>query len=219
MQQLTEDLKSIPGVIGAAVYRSKQGIIANNLPSLFKQERLNDIAKLLVKINSAGRLNFPDLGEVLISFEESMLLCRQLAPQDFLVAICDPSINMNLLAMSMNLAVEEFSRNQPTAATTTPQTTTQAPSRPAPVDLDAIRASGPLAMPLKVMEELLSEVMGPMAGIVFEDALASWSKAAVPATGTLPKLLEILYHEFGDDDKAKVYRDMVRNRLSSRGKK
>jgi len=222
MQQLTKDLKSIPGVIGASVYRSKQGIVANTLPTSFKQDQLLDIAKLLVKINAAGRLNFPDLGEVLLSFDESVVLCRQLNSQDFLIAICEPSINMNLLAMSMNLAIEELGQGElPTsakAADARSNSSSPAPTTPT-VSRKTLRTSPPLATPLQVMEELLNNVMGPMAAIVFEDALDIWIKSVVPAPATLPKLLEIICQEFGDDEKARIYRDLVRSRLSSRGKK
>jgi hypothetical protein len=48
MQQIIDDLKSIPGVIGAFAFRTKQGILCNNLPSPFKPERLTEIAKTLI---------------------------------------------------------------------------------------------------------------------------------------------------------------------------
>lgn len=217
MQQIIDDLKSIPGVVGAAIYRSKHGIIHNNLPSLFKQERLTEIAKLLVKINSAGRLNFPDLAEVLLNFEESVLVCRQYTNQDFLFAICDPGINLNLLSMSLNLAIEQFA-DQPAAATEpeTPATTGAAPSEaPAATDLDKLRSSPALAQPLQVMQDLLTKVMGPMAVIVFEDALVLWSRNHPPAPASLPKLLEILCLEFGDEEKAQTYRELVHGQLAN----
>lgn len=227
MEQLIADLKSIPGVIGAAGYRSKQGITHSNLPALFKTEKLDVVAKHLIKINSAGRLNFPDLGEVLINYEEAVILCRQVNGDEFLTVICDPSINLNLLAMSANLAVEEYEQGRRSAPTETAAPAAAPPSAPAPqpsaaagkVDIDALRGNGPLAAPLQVMEELLSKVMGPMATIVFADALEIWCKSSQPTAATMPKLLEIICQEFGDDDKARDYRDMVRSRLSSRGKK
>lgn len=226
MEQLIEDLKSIPGVIGAAGYRSKQGITHSNLPALFKAEKLHEVAKHLIKINSAGRLNFPDLGEVLINYEEAVILCRQVNGDEFLTVICDPSINLNLLAMSANLAVEEYEQGRRTAPaeTAAPAAVPASATPPQPaaagkVDLDALRSNGPLASPLQVMEELLTKVMGPMATIVFVDALEIWCKSSQPTAATMPKLLEIICQEFGDDDKAKDYRDMVRSRLSSRGKK
>jgi len=49
MQQALNDLKAIPGVVGAAIFHAQQGVLANNLPSIFKQEKLAGIGKLLNK--------------------------------------------------------------------------------------------------------------------------------------------------------------------------
>jgi predicted regulator of Ras-like GTPase activity (Roadblock/LC7/MglB family) len=107
MQQLIDDLKSIPGVIGAYVYHPNGGLRANNLPPLFKNERITETAKSMVKITAAGRHNFHDLSDIFLSFEESSILCRQLAGSNFVIAVCDPDINFNVLSMSLNLVMEE----------------------------------------------------------------------------------------------------------------
>ena len=107
MQQLIDDLKSIPGVIGAYVFRSNDGVRCSNLPSIFKSDRIADMTKSLIKIHSAGKQNFPDLVEVFINYEESMLFCRQFNSSDYVIAICDPGMNLGVLAMSLNMALEE----------------------------------------------------------------------------------------------------------------
>jgi len=209
MQQMIDDLKSIPGVIGAFGYRAKQGILCNNLPSLFKAERLTEIAKNLSKIATAGRLNFPDLTEVLINFEESVVLCRPLGVNDCLITVCDPSINMNLLALSLNLALEDYN---PAAAAAPPV----APAAPR-VDPAQLRKSGPLARPLQSMAQMLAKVMGPMAGIVFDDALVAWAAGQVPSLSSLPALLDSLCREIGDPEKAERFRQLVHSQLAVNG--
>jgi len=219
MQQIIEDLKSIPGVIGAAIYRSRQGIIHNNLPSLFKADRLTETARLLVKISSAGRLNFPDLAEVLLNFEESILVCRQFSSQDFVFAVCDPGINTNLLCMSLNLAIDEYAGEHPADEPDDEvQSGSPGPTQDASpaVDPGKLRSSPALAKPLQTMQDLLTKVMGPMASIVFDDALQVWSQSEPQVPASLPKLLEILCIEFGDDEKARIYRNLVRTQLSTR---
>jgi hypothetical protein len=207
MQQMIDDLKSIPGVIGAFGYRAKQGIFCNNLPSLFKQERLFEVAKSLAKIAAAGRLGFPDMNEVLINFEESVILCRPLGASDFLITVCDPSINMNLLALSLNLALEDF---DPTAA--------EAPAAIVPrIDPAQLRESGPLVEPLQAMVQMLAKVMGPMAGIVFNEALESWANEQPPTPARLPALQESLCREIGDPEKAERFRKLVESQLVPKG--
>lgn len=208
MQQMIDDLKSIPGVIGAFGYRTKQGILCNNLPSLFKQERLAEVAKNLAKIAAAGRLGFPDMAEVLINFEESVILCRPLGTGDLLITVCDPSINMNLLTLSLNLALEDFD-----------STAAEAPVAVAPrVDPAQLRESGPLAEPLQAMVQMLAKVMGPMAGIVFNEALESWAAEQPPTPARLPALLEALCREIDDPEKVERFRKLVESQSTPKGR-
>lgn len=218
MQQLIDDMKAIPGVIGACTYRSQEGITSNNLPSLFKDDRLHNTAKHLAKIHAAGRLNFPDLTEVMVNYEESVVVFRQLNMNDHLITICDPGINMNLLAMSLNLAIE----NMPDAAESSeaqPQKVEADTGSQDPVDIDKLMKKGPMAQPLQTMSKLLAKVIGPMAKIVFEDAVVRWANAGVTGKGSLSKLLEIICQEIGDSEKSKQYRDLVRQKMASRPKR
>jgi len=222
MQQLIEELKSIPGVVGASVYRPKQGVLCHNLPTLFKAERINEIGKHLAKIHAAGRHNFPDLSEVMVNYEEATILCRHFQGGDFLLAVCDPGVNFNLLAMSMNLALEDFHGTVPTTAAQTPAAAPVAeekavspPPLSAPkVDPAALKETEGLVEPLQIMLQALTKIMGPMAMIVFDDALIAWASKQTPAVSTLKILLDILCEEIGDQEKVGRYRELVKKQLS-----
>ena len=212
MNQMIDDLKEIPGVIGAYTWHTEAGPQDNNLPALFKAERLNAMAQILTKIHAAGRHNFADLGDTLICFEEASTLCRQLGPDNFLVMVCDASINMNLLTISLNLAVESYFANTGAAQQAGPAGR-QAPS---PEQLKSMQSSGPLAKPLQIMSSELFSVMGPMASIVFEENLLDWATSDPPSVSRLTDLLESLCTETSDPDKARHYRQLVRNRLGDK---
>lgn len=214
MQQLIDDMKAIPGVIGACTFNSQDGIIENNLPSLFKHDRLGNTAKHLAKIHAAGRLNFPDLTEVMISYEESVVVFRQVDLNNNLITICDPGINMNLLGMSLNLAIENV---QPAPEKESRSKPVKKASAPAP-DIDTLLNKGPTAQPLQTMLKLLTKVIGPMAKIVFEDAVIRWAPDSAMKKGSLSKLLEIICQEIGDKEKGAEYRELVRHKMAGRPK-
>ena len=215
MQQLIDDMKAIPGVIGACTYRSQEGIISNNLPSLFSNDRLNNTARHLAKIHAAGRLNFPDLTEVMVNYEESVIVFRQINVNDHLITICDPGVNMNLLAMSLNLAIEtalngaDNQQQQPAVA--------KEPVKKQ-INIKQLMEKGPMSAPLQNMSNLLAKVIGPMAKIVFEDSLQRWIDTSEEKKGSLSKLLEIVCQEIGDSEKSKEYRSLVREKMASRKK-
>ena len=209
MNQMIDDLKEIPGVIGAYTWHSDDGLQENNLPALFKAERLNTIAQILSRIDSAGRQNFADLGDTLVCFEEASVLCRQLRPDIFLIMVCDASINRNLLTISLNLAVEAFLAN----ADTQQKGNVDGKRLPTPEQLKSMQATGPLAKPLQIMSSELFSVMGPMASIVFDEVLLDWATSEPPSIARLTPLLDRLCAEASDPDKARQYRQLVRNRL------
>lgn len=223
MQQLIDDLKSIPGVIGAYVFRQREGIRCSNLPSLFKADRIAEMTRSLIKIHTAGKQSFPDVIEVFINYEESMLFCRQFSTTDYLVAICDPGMNLNVLAMSLNMALEDISGEDETApspavdenaarAMTSPPDKASVSAPPSGADPD-ILANGPLAQPLQEMSRLLTKVLGPMALIVFDDTVTQWAKGRTPSPSELPQLVQSICREIDDTEKAKRYQELVHSCL------
>jgi predicted regulator of Ras-like GTPase activity (Roadblock/LC7/MglB family) len=229
MQQLIDDLKSTPGVIGAYVFHSKEGVRFSNLPSIFKPDRIAEITKSLIKIHGAGKQNFPDLVEVFINYEESMLFCRQFNASEYLIAVCDPGMNLNVLAMSLNLALEEIT-GQSDATQSSPAVTGQEPAgapaasptqeqTPASSAVSSTSSelyeTGPLAKPLQEMSKMLAKILGPMAVIVFEDTVAKWAKGRTPSPSELPALVESLCLEIDDSEKAKRYQELVHSHMPS----
>jgi hypothetical protein len=209
MSQMIDDLKAIPGVIGAYTWHTTHGLVDNNLPSLFKSERLVEIANILVRIHSSGQKNFPDLGDTMVCFEEAATICRRLSLDNFLVMVCDSSINMNLLTMSLNLAIEAYEADETTQLSAV-KGKTKAPS---PEQLKKIKTTGLLAKPLQTMSNELFTIMGPMASIVFDEILLDWATTEPPSAARLPELLEGLCAETHDPEKAKQYRQLIQRRL------
>jgi len=219
MQQLIDDLKSIPGVIGAYVFRTNQGVQCSNLPSIFKPERIADITKSLIKIHTAGKQNFADLVEVFINYEESMLFCRQFTPSNYVMAVCDPGMNLGVLAMSLNMALEEVSGRVAAEEASPPEVqeaeVLEQPAAPAPPAAASPPSfeKGPLAKPLEEMSKLLAKILGPMALIVFDDTVAKWAAGRTPTPSDLPELVDSLCREIDDSEKAKRYQELVQSYL------
>ncbi len=212
MNQMINDLKEIPGVIGAYTWHSNKGLQNSNLPALFKNDRLNDMACILTRIHLTGQQDFPDLEDTLVCFEEAVALCRQLTPDNFLIMVCDSTINMNLLAISLNLAIESYLSGD----TAQPEVAATSGSRPNPEQLKSMQTTGPLAKPLQIMSSELYSIMGPMASIVFEEVLLDWATSEPPSTSRLSALFDVLCTETSDPEKARRYRKLVSDRLGDK---
>jgi DNA-binding response OmpR family regulator len=82
------------------------------------------------------------------------------------------------------------------------------PPSPGP-SAETLLADPALKAPLATMQELLGKVLGPMARIVFRDALDEWGSKHKPAPSNLTQLVEILGREIGDPGCARSYRQLL----------
>jgi len=200
MKQAIDELKAIPGVVGACLFGAQEGLLQSNLPGIFKPEKLTDVGKQLAKLLLAGRLSFSDLTDLSIHYDESVVVARELRKGLTVFAICDPSFNHNLLTMSLNLLQEEM-RDQVDAQL-------MAPAEPAPAAAVVAPEPGGIEADLKPrlaeLKTLLAKVLGPMAAIIFDEVCEQWAvQGAVAAR--LDELVSLLHAEIGDADKVETF--------------
>ena len=116
MQRILKELKTIKGGIGVYVYHAKNGIMAKNVPAVFKNPKLIQMGRTLIKIYSAGHMSFSDLSEASLFYEEAIVTIREIDEKYYLVVLFDPSAKINMLTMGINLVMDELSdiiRNSP----------------------------------------------------------------------------------------------------------
>ncbi len=107
MTYLINELKMIPGVLGACFFDSDDGVKVANLPSVFKKDRLELIGRHLSKMYAAGMTTFDAINGLCLHFDESVVVARSFASDTLCFIVCDPAYNLNVLAMSLDLMQEE----------------------------------------------------------------------------------------------------------------
>ncbi len=215
MESILNELASVQGLTGAFIYQSPGTILQNILPPVFKPARLLSMGKALVKIHGAGALNFPDLSDVILNFDESTVITRSIAEKTWLIILGEPDLNVNMATLSMNLLLDdlktshELAPSEERAATTIPEVSApiaKAPSQPSPKEL---MERGPLAPDLQAMQGALAKIMGPMAKIIFSECLEKWLQRHAPSREKLPDLTNLVVREIADPDKAAKYQQML----------
>lgn len=218
MKQAIDELKAIPGVVGACLFGSQDGLLQCNLPGMFKPEKLTAVGQQLAKLLAAGRVSLKDVQDLSLHYDESVVISRELRKGLIVFAICDPSFNHNLLTMSLNLLQDEL-REQ----SETPDVHSAATASPVAVDNRAASVAASAApqdetLQLKPqLKEALAKVMGPMAAIILDEIYADWSQAASQADG-LPALLTMIRSEINDPQKIAVFDALIGPHLPERGR-
>lgn len=202
MMPLIDELKAVPGVIGACIFDLEQGLRVSNLPTIFNPERLSGIAASLERLFESGQSGFADLTDITLNFDESVLLSRRLSGDNLLIAVCDPGCNLNLLHMSFNLLEEEY---QSAYSGASPAAVHPEAAEPPP------EAAGDPRLPalLEDLQGALAQVLGPMAGFLFDEARAAWTAREPAAFTRIDELLDTLDREIDDPRKSEEYRNLV----------
>lgn len=214
MIHLIDELKVIPGVIGACIVHSQEGLKVTNLPAIFKPERLTLVGKHLLKLHSVGHMSFDDLTDISLNYDESVVVARKLEKNTLIFAICDPTFNHNLLTMSLNLLDEEFKLGNFAEAATLKVSSVKEKS-PAMAQPTEQGMSEKLQSLLAEMKEALGKILGPMAGFVFDEIVESWAEQGAADFSRIEALIEQLNREIADPDKIGKYRQLISSALKN----
>ena len=208
MDKLFKKLASTPGVIGAFIYHREDGIKEKSMPAVFKDENLNRIAASLIKMLAAGKKGFADIREVSLYYEESIVLIREHPGNRFLIVFCDTLSRKNRadkpvtqVRHYLGEAANRRRKIKPRPLAAVPQIKPNAMDREA----EALMNSSPMSKSLQGMQASLSKVMGPVAKIVFINALQDWIETDRPSFDSMPVLVDMLGHEINDNEKFKDY--------------
>lgn len=109
MQTIMLGLKSVPGVMGSMLSDLQGNVLAHSFPTFFDQGSLKDVA-VLVNDNSIGLQEAT--GEVKlfdIRTELGRIIVKTL-PRMFITVLCEPAANLQLLMISLNVAVKKLEK-------------------------------------------------------------------------------------------------------------
>ncbi|MEA3363785.1 MAG: hypothetical protein U9Q61_11030 [Thermodesulfobacteriota bacterium] len=199
MIQLIDELKVIPGVVGACIVNFQDGLKVTNLPAIFKPERLLVVGKHLLELYSAGRASFSDLTDITLNYDESVIVARELEKGSLVFVICDPTFNHNLMTMSLNLLQEEYKLGNFATA----ESPVGTPAQP------QADVTGEIQDLLEEMKGALSKILGPMAGFVFDEVAEEWIEQGASGFSRIEVLIDLLNQEISDQDKINSYRQLI----------
>ena len=204
MKKIIDDLKDLSGVLGACLYHGQKGILESNLPAMFTAEKLQDIGNLLMKIQTVGKMNFHDLTDLTLQYDESEILVRGVDDNLIVFTLCEPGFNQSLVAMSLNLLEHELKNYLAQQA------------EPAAVEEVQEATSAEVEAILAEMNTHLLNILGPMADIIFEESAEEWKEQGKRTVEDLDSLIEMLSEEIGSEDKITKYKALIAPAIKQR---
>ncbi|PIE58172.1 MAG: hypothetical protein CSA33_04480 [Desulfobulbus propionicus] len=201
MKDLLDDLTDLSGVFGVCIYHKKKGPLISKMPGVFNQEKLLEMGKLLVKIVNAGKMTFQDLTDVVLQYDESVFVVRELEDNIIVLLVCDPDFNQNLVTMSLNLFHQEIQGVDIEGAIAASEKVAPKNEVPQP-DSNVVRV-------LNQIKEQLPSIVGPMADIVFDDSVAIWREQGHSTVRDILALVELLKQELSTPEQTKRFNALM----------
>jgi hypothetical protein len=148
-------------------------------------------------------VHFHDTGGIRVTFKDLILFGLKFKENNWLFLLHHPSLSPGMVKMTVQMALN-IKQEEPSQATASPATEDNETLLDVLMDKES-----ELREPLTAIEEELATHIGPVAELVFIDAINDW-KDAPPSLETLPELIDILAHEIDDKTACDLFRKNIK---------
>ncbi len=191
MDQAIDTLKKLPGVLGVCVYDAEQKVMINRMPPFLSDEALAGLGEQLREVLALAREKLSQASEMTLHYDEISLFVHTFADKSILV-FGEPYMNGRMVSYSLNML------SKPKTAEYDGQNEVAATEKITPQGVD-------FSGYIPDLKQRLAKVIGPMADIIFDDALSAWQRGG---DASFNSLLKILREEIDDADKYERYLEL-----------
>lgn len=198
--KLTDIIESLPEINGGFLYAHDKGIYSNQTAGIADDLSLQDVSIKLSKIVSMLTVHFHDTEGIRVTFKDLVLYGLMIEDNNWLFLFYQPSLSYSMVKMTVQMALNiKFEESDVHEETAHPD------NKKFDIE-DLVGPGSELGPPLITIQEELATHIGPVADLVFLEAVEIWSKAN-PSVESLPELISSLEEEIDDERSAKLFMD------------
>jgi len=201
--KLTDIIASLPEVDGGFLYDPMRGVYSNQTAGTIDDTSLLQVSVKLSKIVSMLTVHFYDTGSIRVTFKDLILYGLMFEDNNWLFLFHHPSLSPGMVKMTVQMAFNIQQDEEPEPFETPPVQNQEA-------FFDVLmHEESELREPLTTIQEELANHIGPVAELVFSDAIDEW-KDTPPSLETIPVLLDRLEQEIDDADACILFRENLK---------
>lgn len=186
MQEVLQQLATVPGVVGSLVYGSRGEILASEFPPLFEPSTLQRATRLLAEDRVVLGNMMGTTASLDLRYSGGRAVVKP-AGTGTLFVLCTSPVNMQLLRLSLSQAARRIVDSMGA------QPSERRPSRPSALAVELTDARE------RLLRALVGQI-GPIGEFVFEQAWADWAASGPPSMPGLAKLVSTLGREIEEAD-------------------
>ena len=208
-QDILENLVgSLPEIHGAFIYNNQQGVINSQEKITTNNLQKMNIGQVFSKAFFMMSVHYDDISSIRFNYKKMTLWGGKFSENDYLVVLCGPDVSLGMTRITVKMALNNLKENAdtlPESQTTAPPVSTQPTISPE----ELLKPESSLSKPLIQIRQELANLIGPVADVIFDDTLISWTQQFNPSHDTLDKLIRLLEDEIGEDGGGKEFRKRV----------
>ena len=206
--KLSDIIASLPEVDGGFLYDTTRGIYSNQTAGAMDDSSLLQVSTKLSKIVSMLAVHFHDTGAIRVTFKDLILFGLMFEKNNWLFLLHHPSLSPGMVKMTVQMALN-IQVEEEVSPPATPTVENESL-------LDVLmNDESELKDPMIAIQNELATHIGPVAELVFIDAIDEWSAFSPPSLETLPELLDILDKEIDDEEAGVLFRENLKSILGA----
>lgn len=207
MDELLQEIKMLPGVVGVFVSVDKPDIIFSYVPDGYDHETLKSMGgslQRIIKMNASCRLS---VNSVEMRFPDAMVLVKHICDGSLLVMFCETEANFSLINMTSNMLLGELARGVEKVRAN-PEAAMREISAKKAGSMDFAQAQNeePLKNAIPVFQDALAKAIGPIAAMLVKEIVGKWLQGGACAQERFPELVDLFCQEIGDAPLEKEFR-------------
>ncbi len=119
MKNILQHINGVDGVIGSALFSRKGDVLVHSFPALFDAASLKNAASLTLECSHGLKIS-QSLDLLDLRYSDGRILVKAF-PEALLFLLCANSINLQVLSITLNLAVKKLQAKIPDEAPAAPQ--------------------------------------------------------------------------------------------------
>ena len=207
MDELLQEIKTLPGVVGVFVLVDKLDIVFSYVPVGYDHETLKLMGGSLQRIfrmNASCQLN---VNSVEMLFPEAMVLAKHIGDGSLLVILCETEANFSLINMTSNMLLGEIAQGVEKVRANPDGARQKNSARKAgSVDFSQAQNEEPLKSAIPVFQDGLARAIGPIASMLVKEIVGKWLRGGACVQERFPELVDLFCQEIGDAPLEKEFR-------------
>lgn len=187
MSAILKEILILPEVIGSCVVDKDLGTQLSELPEFFTDAMAIEVNKHVRRMLQMAEMVGMDPRIVFINYRKFKIIAISLNTTFLLLILCKPGCNISLVTTTAFMLAPELIKILNQSIITIEFSPTDSPSES---DKSSVSQVSPeTADALEYIKKSLFEIVGPVAGMIFDDCIKQWTKTDLADTSRIPELI------------------------------